>query len=52
MVKKKKSTFVHRELGLVKMEVRGGPGRKKALRVGYETLMVEVRTCNRSFCFR
>jgi predicted transcriptional regulator len=29
-------------LGLVEMEARGGPGRKKAPRVGYETLMVEV----------
>ncbi len=29
-------------LGLVEMEAREGPGRKKAPRVGYETLMVEV----------
>jgi predicted transcriptional regulator len=29
-------------LGLVEMEARRGPGRKKAPRVGYETLMVEV----------
>lgn len=29
-------------LGLIEMEARGGPGRKKAPRVGYETLMVEV----------
>jgi predicted transcriptional regulator len=29
-------------LGLVEMETRGGPGRKKAPRVGYETLTVEV----------
>lgn len=29
-------------LGLVEMERRGGPGRKKAPRVGYETLTVEV----------
>jgi predicted transcriptional regulator len=29
-------------LGLVEMEARGGPGKKKAPRVGYETLTVEV----------
>jgi predicted transcriptional regulator len=29
-------------LGLVEIEAHGGPGRKKAPRVGYETLMVEV----------
>ena len=29
-------------LGLVQMEARGGPGKRKAPRVGYETLMVEV----------
>jgi predicted transcriptional regulator len=29
-------------LGLVEMERRSGPGRKKAPRVGYETLTVEV----------
>jgi predicted transcriptional regulator len=29
-------------LGLVEMESRGGPGKKKAPRVGYETLTVEV----------
>jgi predicted transcriptional regulator len=29
-------------LGLVEMKAGGGPGRKKAPRVGYETLTVEV----------
>jgi predicted transcriptional regulator len=29
-------------LGLVQMETRGGPGRRKAPCVSYETLMVEV----------
>lgn len=29
-------------LGLVEMEARGGPGKKKAPRVRYETLTVEV----------
>jgi predicted transcriptional regulator len=29
-------------LGLVEMEARGGPGKKKRPRVGYETLTVEV----------
>jgi predicted transcriptional regulator len=29
-------------LGLVEMETRGGPGKKKAPRVSYETLTVEV----------
>jgi predicted transcriptional regulator len=29
-------------LGLVEMEACGGPGKKKAPRVGYETLTVEV----------
>lgn len=29
-------------LGLVELETRGGPGRRKVPRVGYETLTVEV----------